>query len=82
MPARAARWPSGWARNPQFAEIVRQDLTDGQHQNPTGRQEYFMGAFFHHSNEPRAEIAEAGFAVPNVHGVEGPGWLLCDLDAW
>jgi SAM-dependent methyltransferase len=72
----------GFLRDPQFAAIVRRDLTDGQHQNPTGRPEYFMDTFFHHPDELRAEFAAAGFGAAAVYGVEGPGWLLSDFDAW
>jgi ubiquinone/menaquinone biosynthesis C-methylase UbiE len=31
----------GFLKDPQFAEIVRCDLTSGQHHNPTYRPEYF-----------------------------------------
>jgi SAM-dependent methyltransferase len=72
----------GFLKDPQFAEIVRRDLTDGQHRNPTGRPEYFMDTFFHHPDELRAEVAEAGFAAATVYGVEGPGWLVSEFDAW
>jgi SAM-dependent methyltransferase len=72
----------GFLKDPQFAEIVRRDLIDGQHRNPTGRPEYFMDTFFHHPDELRAEVAEAGFAAATVYGVEGPGWLVSDFDAW
>src|SRR5262245_51669870 len=72
----------GFLKDPRFAEIVRRDLTDGQHRNPTGRPEYFMDTFFHHPDELRAEVADAGFGAASVYGVEGPGWLLPDFDAW
>jgi SAM-dependent methyltransferase len=72
----------GFLKEPQFAEIVRRDLLDGQHRNPTGRPEYFMDTFFHHPDELRAEVVEAGFAAAKVYGVEGPGWLLSDFDIW
>jgi SAM-dependent methyltransferase len=72
----------GLLKDPQFAEIVRRDLADGQHRNPTGRPEYFMDTFFHHPDELRGEVAEAGFAAARVYGVEGPGWLVSDFDAW
>ncbi|HKB40427.1 MAG TPA: methyltransferase domain-containing protein [Gemmataceae bacterium] len=72
----------GFLKDPQFAEIVRRDLTDGQHRNPTGRPEYFMDTFFHHPDELRAEVADAGFGAASVYGVEGPGWLLSDFEAW
>jgi SAM-dependent methyltransferase len=72
----------GFLKDPQFADIVRQDLMDGQHRNRTGRPEYFMDTFFHHPEELRAEITDAGFAVPHLYGVEGPGWLVGDFDRW
>jgi ubiquinone/menaquinone biosynthesis C-methylase UbiE len=72
----------GFLKDRQFAEIVFQDLADGQHRNPTDRPEYFMDTFFHHPDELRAEVAEAGFMTFRVYGVEGPGWLLSDFDNW
>jgi ubiquinone/menaquinone biosynthesis C-methylase UbiE len=72
----------GFLADPAFAAIVERDLTDGQHRNPTGKLEYFMDTFFHHPDELRSEIGEAGFEVTDVFGIEGPGWLAHDFDAW
>jgi ubiquinone/menaquinone biosynthesis C-methylase UbiE len=72
----------GFLADPAFAAIVERDLTDGQHQNPTGKFEYFMDTFFHHPDELRGELTEAGFEVEGVLGIEGPGWLAHDFDAW
>ena len=72
----------GFLKDPQFAEIVRQDLIDGQHRNPTDKPDYFMDTFFHHPDELRAEVVEAGFSTASVLGVEGPCWLLSDFEAW
>jgi SAM-dependent methyltransferase len=72
----------GYLADPAFAAIVEGDLRDGHHRNPTGKPEYFMDTFFHHPDELRGEIAEAGFEVNGVFGVEGPGWLANDFDAW
>jgi ubiquinone/menaquinone biosynthesis C-methylase UbiE len=69
-------------KDPRFAEIVRQDLASGQHRNPTGEPAYFMDTFFHHPAELQREVAEAGFAVRGIYGVEGPGWLLSNIDEW
>jgi SAM-dependent methyltransferase len=68
----------GLLADPAFRAIVERDLVDGQHRNPTSR-DYFTTAFFHHPDELRAEVAEAGFSVEGVLGVEGPGWALPDL---
>ena len=33
--------------DPRFVEILRQDLKDGQHRNPTDNPQYFTSTFFH-----------------------------------
>lgn len=68
----------GFLADPAFREIVERDLLDGQHRNPTDH-DYFTTTFFHHPDELRAEVAEAGFTVAALLGVEGPGWALPDL---
>jgi SAM-dependent methyltransferase len=73
---------AGYLADPAFAAIVERDLTDGQHRNPTGKFEYFMETFFHHPDELREEVASSGFEVDGVFGIEGPGWLAQDFDAW
>ena len=64
-----------------FAAIVERDLTDGQHRNPTSRPEWFTTAFFHHPDELKQEVAAAGLRLEDLVGLEGPAWLLHDLDA-
>jgi ubiquinone/menaquinone biosynthesis C-methylase UbiE len=71
-----------YLKDPRFAEIVAQDLKDGQHRNPTHHPDYFMDTFFHHPHELRQEVAKAGFTVRGVYGVEGPGWLARDFTSW
>ena len=70
----------GELAEPEFRAIVERDLVDGQHRNPTTR-DYFTTTFFHHPEELRAEVSEAGFSVETLLGVEGPGWVLPDLAA-
>jgi SAM-dependent methyltransferase len=70
----------GFLKDPHFAEIVTQDLKDGQHRNPTHHPEYFTDAFFHHPDELRQEVAQAGFVVRGIYSVEGPCWLLRDFE--
>jgi SAM-dependent methyltransferase len=69
----------GFLADPDFRAIVERDLAEGQHRNPTDR-DYFTTAFFHRPEELAAEVAEAGLRVEAVLGVEGPAWLLADLD--
>jgi ubiquinone/menaquinone biosynthesis C-methylase UbiE len=66
--------------DPVFLDIVKQDLESGQHRNPKNHPWYFTTAFFHHPEELAREMAESGFVVDQVLGVEGPGWLLQDFD--
>ena len=68
---------SGFLKDAQFADIVDRDLKDGQHRNPTTRPEYFTDAFFHHPDELRQEVTEAGFVLTGVYGLEGPAMDLC-----
>ncbi len=72
----------GLLKDPHFADIVEQDLQTGQHRNPTNHPDYFADTFFHHPDELRREITQAGFTLQGVYGVEGPGWLVHDLDEW
>jgi SAM-dependent methyltransferase len=65
--------------DPDAREIVEQDLRDGQHRNPTAK-DYFTTAFFHRAEELESEVREAGFDVVELLGVEGPAWLLPDLE--
>lgn len=72
----------GALRDASFAAIVNRDLTDGIHQNPTGRREWFTTAYFHRPEEIRPEIEEAGLRFDTLVAVEGPGWMNRDLDSW
>jgi ubiquinone/menaquinone biosynthesis C-methylase UbiE len=72
---------AGYLDDPAFAAIVEHDLTDGQHRNPSGHSAYFTTAFFHHPDELRQELRDAGLTHGRVLAVEGPAWLLQDFDA-
>lgn len=67
---------------PEFEKIVAQDLRDGQHRNPTADPVYFTTAYFHRPEDLVAEAVDAGFVDVRVLAVEGPGWLVPDLDRW
>lgn len=84
--AAISRWASaldGLARDllqdAAFANIVQQDLRDGQHRNPTERLDYFTTAYFHRPEELASEVGVAGLALHGVFGLEGPGWILPDV---
>jgi ubiquinone/menaquinone biosynthesis C-methylase UbiE len=70
----------GFVKDPRFFRIVQQDLKSGQHRNPTNNPLYFTTAFFHHPDELKSEMRDAGFAAPTLYGLEGPGWLVRDFE--
>lgn len=72
----------GFLDDPQFAQIVAQDLVDGKHRNPTNNIFYFTDAYFHRAEELVAELAEAGFQHEKTLAIEGPGWWLQNFEAW
>ena len=67
-------------RDGDFIRIMQQDLIDGRHRNTTDRVDYFTTAYFHRPDDLRREVAEGGFDVQQLYGIEGPGWLLSDFD--
>lgn len=71
----------GYLEDPAFAAIAAGDRRDGRHLNPTRHPAYFTTAYFHRPEELAAEFAEAGLSHVATIAVEGPGWLLSDLDA-
>lgn len=71
-----------FAKDPKFFRIVQRDLKDGQHRNPGNHPQYFTTAFFHHPDELRVEMKEAGFESSQLYGLEGPGWLLANFEQY
>jgi len=71
----------GFVDDPIFQTIVEGDLQDGQHRNPAAHPMYFTTAFFHHPEELRAELRDAGLQNVDVFAVEGVGWMLPTLEA-
>ncbi len=78
--SRFASFMDGFSRDfvgdARFVEILRQDLKDGQHRNPTDNPHYFTSTFFHHPDDLQREIEEAGFTFEKVIAVEGPVWVM------
>ncbi len=68
-------------QDPRFERIVEHDLREGQHRNPTERLDYFTTAYFHRPDELADEVEAAGFVLNGLYGLEGPGWILPDIDA-
>lgn len=62
-----------------FVESVREALEDGRHFNPPGKS-WFTTAYFHRADELQAEVRAAGFVQADVVGIEGPAWLMPNLE--
>ena len=66
--------------DPDFREIAQKDLKDGKHLNPKEVPQYFTTAYLHRPGELPEEIEEAGLRHVKTVGLEGPAWLLGDLE--
>jgi predicted O-methyltransferase YrrM len=64
--------------DPRYAPITWQDLADGQHRGTEDA--FFTTAYLHHPDELEGELIEAGFGQTRVLAIQGPVWLLQDLD--
>lgn len=69
----------GYLDEPGFEAMVERVLRDGQHRNPSGRAEWFTTAYFHLPEELGREVTEAGLRLQAVLAVEGPAWMLPDV---
>jgi ubiquinone/menaquinone biosynthesis C-methylase UbiE len=72
---------AGYLEDPAFAAVAASDRSNGRHHNPSDHPAYFTTAYFHRPEELRAECEAAGLAHEMTVAVEGPAWLLPDLDA-
>ena len=70
----------GWLDDPEFVKIAHRDLLEGQHRNPSNHPAYFTTAFFHHPDELKAEVEEAGLSCEKLLAIEGPGKLLQNFE--
>lgn len=74
---------SGAFADPQFREIVAQDLASGEHRNPSGQLAYFTTAYFHRPEELAEEVCACGFGEVRLCAVEGPVWTAAGFrKAW
>lgn len=71
---------SGYSSDPAFQKIMRDDLATGHHQNPTGNPFYFTDAFFHHPDELKKEVSDAGFELVGLFAIEGISYIIKDLE--
>lgn len=66
--------------DPEFIKIASRDLREGQHRNPNDHPAYFTTAFLHRPEELKSEIEAIGFDLEGLFGIQGPAWLLQNLE--
>ena len=66
--------------DPEFIKIADRDLQDGQHRNPNEHPAYFTTAYLHRPEELKSEIESVGFNLEGLFGIQGPAWLLQNLE--
>ena len=85
--SRFASWLDGTRRGwlvtePEFKAIALQDIATGCHRGKTvDDPSWFTTAYFHLPGDLRSEISEAGLIDVELVAVQGPFWLLGDLEA-
>lgn len=70
----------GFIDEPEFEAIMERDVAEGQHRNPASRPDWFTTAYFHRPDELLQEMGDAGFMDAQLFAVEGPGWVVPNLD--
>jgi ubiquinone/menaquinone biosynthesis C-methylase UbiE len=66
--------------DPNFADGVENTLNIGIHQNPERDPGLFTTAYFHHPDDARQEVADAGFEVEAFLAIEGPASFTTNFD--
>jgi SAM-dependent methyltransferase len=67
--------------DPEFIEMVKRELKDGQHiKNPRSNYRGMGRSFFHLPEELEEELSGAGFRDMDIRGAIGPLWLIPDID--
>jgi SAM-dependent methyltransferase len=69
----------GWVWDPDYLNMVTAELTSGQHRKPADWN-VITTAYFHHPDDLRAELVEAGMQLETTVGIQGPGWMVPDFE--
>ena len=71
---------TGYYEDPEYLEIVRQDLETGVHSPNRDNMRYFTDAYFHHPDEIEREARKANLQVVDLVAVEGIAWMWQNFD--
>jgi ubiquinone/menaquinone biosynthesis C-methylase UbiE len=64
----------------EFSNMIKSEITVGQHIRPDKYPGFIARSYFHLPKEIANEISNAGFKVEKNFAVEGPTWIVPDLD--
>ncbi len=67
-------------KDPFMFDAIKQNITSGQHHNPTKSIFNFTDAFFHLPLELKKEIEDADFSVEQLFPIEGIGAVVRNFD--
>jgi ubiquinone/menaquinone biosynthesis C-methylase UbiE len=70
---------NGLVWDADYLQMIDMELTGGQHRKPENWN-VFTTAFFHHPDELKAELNEAGFLLDEIVGIQGAGWIVPDFE--
>lgn len=71
---------SGAVFRDHYFDMVKTELATGIRENHDERNQTFLEAYFHTSQELRSELVSVGFLVEEVLGVLGQAWNVQDLE--
>jgi len=69
----------GYVFDPDYHRMIKTELKTGHRENPPAWLFTFPQAFFHHPEELKTEIQEAGLIHEITLGILGPAWMVPDL---
>lgn len=67
--------------DPIYMDMLRGELTTGEHHRPEKYPNFIAEAYFYTPEEMSAELSEAGFQVENFLAIEGCIWFTPELNA-
>jgi SAM-dependent methyltransferase len=71
----------GYVFDEQYLRMTEEEVSTGLRRNAPAWLHTFTTAYFHHPDDLRRELDEAGLDHRRTLGVIGPAWLVPDLDA-
>jgi len=71
----------GHVFDPDYHTMIRNEVQTGQREKPPPWTSTFPNAYFHHPDELKTEMEDAGLNHQVTLGVLGPAWMVPDLDA-